>query len=73
MSCYLTDIVVGELITSQLLEHPVDKAADDVIETVRDECAHIAESIYIDCDPEQQATVQMVQELIAQQIMSRLS
>lgn len=70
---YLTDVVVGELITSQLLDHPVDKAADDVIETVRDECAHIAESIYIDCSAEEQATVQMVQELIAQQIMSRLS
>jgi len=40
---------------------------------VRNECAHIAESIYVDCSEEEMATVQMVQQLIAEQIMSKLS
>jgi len=69
----LKNNLVGQMLCGKLLEHNVTTVAQDCIAGVRDECVHIAESMYIDCDPEQQATVDMVQRLIAENILRKLS
>ncbi len=67
------DEIVTEIIESSLPDKDVLKIAEACVFHTRCEAAYIAESIYIDCEPEQQATVDMVQQLIAERIMSELS
>jgi len=68
----LINDVTGMMLCGKLLEENVGKVSHDVITSVRDECAFIAGGMYIDCEPEEQALVDRVQQLIAEQIIGKI-
>lgn len=66
------DDIVGHLLTGPLLKEDVDKTAEDILNGIVAECAHIAESTYIDCAPDEQPIVDLVQRLISEAIYKEL-
>jgi len=68
----LTNEVTGMLLCGKLIDDKPAQLSHDVIVRVRDECAHIAGGMYIDCEPEEQMLVDRVQQLIAEQIIGKI-
>lgn len=67
------DEIVTEIIDSSLPDKDVLKVAEACVLHTCHEAAHIAENMFIDCDFEQQAFVDSIQRLIAEEIMRKLS
>ena len=68
----LTNDVTGMLLCGKLIDEKPGELAHDVVVRVRDECAFIAGGMYIDCEPEEQALVDRIQQLIAEQIIGKV-
>ena len=68
----LRDEIIREMHRSKLTKGTTE-IGEDLVDRVMNECVHIALNTYIDCDPEQQETVDMVQRLIAENIEGKLS
>lgn len=68
----LTNDVTGMLLCGKMIDDKPGQLAHDVVVRVRDECAHIAQGMYIDCEPEEQALVDRIQQLIAEQIIGKI-
>ncbi len=68
----LTNEVTGMLLCGKMIDDKRAQLSHDVIVRVRDECAHIAQSMYIACDDEQQELVDSIQQLIAEQIIGKI-
>ena len=69
----LINDVVGHLLTGPLLKEDVGKTAEDIVDGIVAECAHVAQSLYIDCAPEEEQLVGMVQQLVYEAIYKRFS
>lgn len=69
----LRDEIISDALRNKQLNKNTIDVVNEVIDCVMNECLHIARNTYIDCDPEQQATVDMVQQLIGENIEGKLS
>jgi hypothetical protein len=68
----LRDEIISGMLRSKL-NKGMTEIGDEVIDRVTQECAHIARTTYIDCDPEEQEIVDRVQQVIAENIERGLS
>lgn len=68
----LRDEIISNALRGKLSKSAIE-ITDETIDRVRDECAHIARTTYIDCAPEEQEIVDTIQQIIAENIERGLS